>query len=313
MRAEVSAPFYIIGLPGPVLRDAHIGSGVCIRQLEAEWIDEVRTQCPKVEAREQLESQHYTHRLCIEVPIEGDAMDYENEVTNDEKQPILRAIALSRIVKPTAIAYDNVWIKSVYSDSGEGKHYGEPEINAYSVAYVSATEIWNILTDEDASLMAQLWDSLLHFLDNEPTYRRIVRALKYYELAHAIYFTELSHPVFHAALESMICTSRPNNKDQVTQRLPRLVPFVTPQQAGDIYRTCCDFKHAAQALRQTQTASGALAPSDQRRLDATILLRQAVRELLLETLRNRTFADMVADPTLLKQTHQVHDRKGRLV
>jgi hypothetical protein len=125
----------------------------------------------------------------------------------------------------------------------------------------------------------------------------------------------LSHVIVHAALESMICVPKKQNEAQVTQRLRQLVSFpITPQQADDIYKTCCDFKHAAAAMfKHAPTASGALTAGDQRRADAVVLLRRAVRDLLARALRDRTFADMLADPNLLKQRHPVYDKKGALV
>jgi hypothetical protein len=313
MRLEISALFYVIDPSEQAVQSAAIGNGIYIQKMNDEWIEAVKSQCPKVDAREQLERHPYTHRIFYEIPVQEPETYFSDKVTATEKQPLFQAIALSRIVKPTAIAYDNVWVKSFYLDSGEVEHYSEPHVGAYSVAYVSQPDVWNILRDEDVSLMAQLWDSLVYLLNNEPNYRRVVRALKYYELAHAIYFTELNHPIFHSALESLICTGHRNNQAQVTQRLPQLVSFVTSQQAEAIYSTCCDFKHAAQALQQVQTNTGRLMPSDQVRLDATILLRRVVRELLLEALRDRSFADLLSNPSLLRQRHQVFDRRGHLV
>lgn len=125
----------------------------------------------------------------------------------------------------------------------------------------------------------------------------------------------LSHMIVHAALESMICVPKKENKAQVTQRLPQLVSFpITPQQADDIYETCCDFKHEAAAMfAQEPTSTGVLTASDQRRADAVILLRRAVRDLLTKAFRDRAFADMLADPNLLRRQHPVYDRKGKLV
>jgi hypothetical protein len=132
-------------------------------------------------------------------------------------------------------------------------------------------------------------------------------------LAHAIYFADLRFPIIHAALESMICTTHKHNRAQVTQRLPQLVSFISTKQAEDIYLLCCDFKHAAQAMLQKSSGIGAIDSSDQRRLDSVNLLHKAVRQLLLDSLKDRNFADILADPDKLKQTHQVLDSKGRLV
>ena len=177
-------------------------------------------------------------------------------------------------------------------------------------------EDWNTITEADVNIMIELWPSMQFFLDdaNEPKYRRIVRAIKYNEFAYAIPFPELSHPIIHAALESMICVGRRHNKAQINQRLPQLVAFVTPQQAEDIYRTCCGFKHEAQAMIQHKPVStGMFKPSDQRRVDAVKLLRRAIRDLLIRAFRDRSFADVLSNPQLLRHTYPVFDRKGQLI
>lgn len=315
MRAEISALFH---LQPTLVEKSPIGSGVFIERLEPDWLDEVKAQCPKVAAREQIEwLRPYTHRFFFEVEAEEEAWEHLNLVKDDEKQPILQAISLSRIVKPTSIGYDSVWVKSFYNPSEATKHYSNQVINNLNVAFVvPGDEDSNTITEADAAIMAELWDALQFFLDdaNEPKYRRIVRAIKYHEMAYAIYFPEISHPTIHAAMESMICTGHRQNKAQVTQRLPQLVSFIDAQQAEDIYLTCCDFKHAAAAmLQQKLTSSGAFSPTDQRRVGAVILLRRAIRDLLTRALRDRTFSDILADPTLLRQKYPVYDKQGKLI
>lgn len=315
MRAEISALFPLQWVNGLPIEEAHIGSGVYLQSLEPSWLDEVRDQCPKVAAREQVESLgSYTHRFFYEVEAQESGFDIFNLPTHDEKQLILRAIILSRIVKPTSIAYDSVWVKS-FHHADRMIHRSEPILSGINLAFVIPTdEDWNTITEADAAVMAELWDAFQFFFDNELKYRRLVRAIWFNEMAHSIWLAEMSHPVVHSALESMICAGSRNNRDQVTQRLPRLVPFINTQQAEDIYLTCCGLKHGAEALlQQTPARSSAYSPSDQRRVDAVKLLRRAVRYLLTRALRDRTFADILADKNLLKQAYPVYNRQGKLV
>jgi hypothetical protein len=319
MRTEISALFGLQSAPKEPVASAHIGSGVYIQELESNWLDEVRVQCPKLEARERIEPlSPYTHRFFYELDRQEEPSGYSYLPTPDEKQLILRAILLSRIVNPTSIAYDGAWVRSCYQTSGKAAHYSEPILSGMNLAFVTPmAEDLNTITEADALVMAELWDSLQYFLDdgNEPQYRRIVRAIKYHEWAYSIWLAPLSHIIVHAALESMICTSSKENGAQVTQRLPALVSFpISPQQAKDIYRACCDFKHAAAMLfEQGRTAAGGLTPSDQRRADAVVLLRLAVRDLLTRAFRDRAFADVLAAPNLLRHQYPVHDRGGKLV
>ncbi len=162
--------------------------------------------------------------------------------------------------------------------------------------------------------MAELWDAFIFLFDNEYKYRRVVRAIKTHEIAYSLYFPEMGHTIMHAALESLICTSYRHNKAQVVQRLSQLVLFVNKDEAGDIYALCCGFKHAAEAILQHTTSVGkTLAKPDQRRVNAVILLRRAIRDLLIRALRDRSFADLLCDRNLLNQRYQVYDRKGNVL
>jgi hypothetical protein len=313
VRTEISSVFHLLGGRDEPVRNAYIGSGVYISKLDPDWIESVRIQCPRVRAREELERQTpYTHRFYYQP---DDPSREFWDVTGREQQPLLRAVSLSRLVKPTSIAYSNVWIRSSYKANEEVKHFSEPVIGAYSVAFGLREHELNTITESDAFEMASLWDSLSCFLDDryEPMYRRIVRALKRFELAHSIYFAELRYQLIHSALESMICTTHRFNKAQVTERLPQLVPFVTTQQAEDIYKLCGDLKHAAQAMLQNSAAEGPFSANDQVRIDCVRLLHEAVRHLLLRALKERAFADTLANVHVLSTTYRAFDFKGRLI
>jgi hypothetical protein len=314
VRAEVSALFNLKAVSDYPVLSAHIGSGVIIAKIDNAWLKEVKNQCPTIEAREQIEwNGLYTHRLYYAVASENSGLD--KEVTSDqEKQLILKAIVLSRLVKPTSIGYDSVWVKSFYRPDGTA-HYHNQVMNNLNVAFViPRDEDWNTITTEDAKSMSELWDSFNFLFDNELKYRRVVRAIKTNEIACSIYFPEMAHTIMHAALESIICTGYRNNRAQVTQRLPQLVTFVNQDTAADIYELCAGFKHSAEAmLQQPVSASGMFSPNDEKRVEAVKLLRRAIRDLLIRALKDRSFADLLADKMLLSQTHPVYDRNGKLV
>ena len=168
MQTEVSALVHLQWVNERPVENVHIGSGVFIKRLEAEWLDLVKSQCPKVEAREQIEFlPPYTHRFFYKSETEEQPSDHLNLTTHQEKQPILRAIVLSRLVKPTSIAYDSVWVKSFYHAEGRTSHYHNQVINNLNVAFLTeGAEDWNTITEADASVMADLWGALQFFLDD---------------------------------------------------------------------------------------------------------------------------------------------------
>jgi len=313
--AEISALFTLKWVTEHPVTKAYIGSGIFVEMLSEEWLRDVRNQCPRIQAREQIEwNGQYTHRFFSECKPEAKTSNDDLGVQK-EKELIRKAIVLSRLVKPTAIAYDSVWVTSRYSEK-EVKHYHHNQVmNNLNVAFViPGFEDWNTITTENAQQMGQLWDSFLFLFDNELRYRRVVRAIKTSEIACSVYFAEMCHTIMHAALESLICTHYRHNKAQVTQRLPQLVPFIRPDEAESIYKLCAGFKHAAEAMLQDPSSiSGNLAAGDQERVNAVRLLRQALRDLLVRALTDRAFADLLSDKDLLRRSYPVFDRKGKLL
>lgn len=313
MNIEVSALFHLQSVVDLPVGKAEIGGGLFIERLNDKWIADVKAQCPRVGTREELEPlSPYTHRFFYEI---RPSIDPQNAVTPQEKQLILWAITLSRIVKPTSVGYDSVWVKSFYPSLGTPTHHSDPTINNLNIAFViPGEEDWNTITEIDAKIIAEVWGSLWFFIDNELKYRRLIRAIRQNEWAYSIWFPEIAHPTIHSALESLICAGRPHKGAQVTQRLPALVPFVSTSQATDIYETCCDFKHAAAAmLKQGLTSSGAFTLDDQRRIDSVMILRKAVRHILMRCLQDRQLAEVLCNESLLKQRYPVYDKRGKLV
>lgn len=289
-----------------------LGDNVFIEQIPGEVRQEIIDQCPKARSREQLlpPGHTFTHRFFTQSPTGSSIGD----LSPDEKQPLIRAIALSRLVKPTAIGYDDTWVRTFYDIQGDQRHSAYVTLLNFNVAFVLPSEVTNTITMADVDEMAQLWPSLTHFLKQEPKYRRIVRACKQFELAHSIHFADIAYPIVHAALESLICTNWKHNRSQVVQRLPALVPFVTADEASTIYETCSDIKHAAAAMLQRGIQEdGSMTEGDSQRVEAANKLRMAVRHLLRRSLRDKAFAEVLATPSLLKKQYPVVDRRGRLL
>jgi hypothetical protein len=297
MRAELSTLFHLGGTEQPV-ESAGVGGGVRIERLDSYWISRVREQCPKVKAREILEHEpEYTHRFVR--PL-GDLEEMTDQTTGAEKQPLLQADVLSWIVKPTSIPYDNVWVRTYELDSGEVRHLSDFWVNGHSVVFVARDERDNTLTDADIARMTAVWDFYTYILDdtNEPRFRRLVRALKFFALARSIYFANLNHQIFHSALESLIYFGGKENGAQIRKRLPLLLPsMITEQQASSIYDLHNALKHEAQGMVEAQFATSEL-------------LQKCLRALLWRALDDQSFAEMVCDHDLMKQHYPVQTGQG---
>jgi len=65
-------------------------------------------------------------------------------------------------------------------------------------------------------------------------------------------------------------------------------------------------------LQEARDSAEALTSSDQRRVNSVILLRRAIRHLLMKSLQERSFADILADRELVRQHYPVY-KDGNLI
>ena len=85
MRTEISAIFTLQSASEMAVENAYIGSGVYIQRLESDWLHGLRTQCPKLEAREQIEPlRPYTHRIFYKLDREEQQSTYSYRPSADE-------------------------------------------------------------------------------------------------------------------------------------------------------------------------------------------------------------------------------------
>src|SRR5205807_2690467 len=131
-------------------------------------------------------------------------------------------------------------------------------VGPYIRAYTAPAHSKLTITPDDADRMKELWANFQYLFDNEEKYRRLVRALKYFDAGYHLWNSEFRHMVFCAALESLICTQQDFIKAQFVQRLPRLLPKeITEKKALTIYSLLDDFKHrAAPWLIATSASTG---------------------------------------------------------
>lgn len=317
MRAEISCLFHL-EYHDDVVKEAHIGSGVYLQEiLSNNWRDNLLTDMSAndaltetgdwrylVKARQKLDWGPYTHRFYISLE---DVTGSADSRIKEAKQLIMRSIVLSRIVHPTPIALGGTWIKTMYEDSGQSYHLPEIGVGFYSMAYVSPRSD-KTLTQGDAVRMAELWEPLQHIHANEEKYRRMIRALKFFDGGYHIWNAEFRHIVFHSALAALICTSRDSIKAQIVQRLPRLVEEITERQALTIYNLYEDIKYAATPLQlktvnsevlarddEDRSAEAELVADNEERLNAVSWLERSLRLLLERAIADQSFADLLSD------------------
>lgn len=310
MKVEISALFGM-DYSDDMVRDIHIGDGVHLQEIKLNRTVEQLAQRVKesnekahraLVVREEHEWHRYTHRFFVSV--NGASSLHGSEVSL-AKQLIMRAIVLSRIVKPMPIPLHPTLIYAVHNDSGEVEFSAEINVGFYSTAYVVRQKRKQSISQGEAELMAKYWPASQHIYDNRDKYRRIYRSLMTFNDAYHIRPSNISHVILHAALESLICTSPFNNKRQVTKRLPQLVSGVTEDQAVDIYEFCCDVKHAAAPGLLYSKGVREMDPRDRQRYEAVERLETSLRALFIRALEDRSFAEEMEDKTVLAQKYPI--------
>jgi hypothetical protein len=310
MKVEISALFGM-DYSDDMVRDIHVGDGVHLQEIKLNGNIHALFQKVKssnendhraLAVREKHEWHRYTHRFFISV---DETSSLDSEEVSQAKQLVMRAIVLSRIVKPMPIPLHPTVIYAVHNDSGEAEYSAEINMGFYSTAYLARQKRKQSISQGEAELMAKYWPASQHIYDNRDKYRRIYRSLMTFNDAYHIRPSNISHVILHAALESLICTSPFNNKRQVTKRLPQLVQGVTEDQAVDIYDFCCDVKHAAAPGLLYSKGVREMDPRDGRRYEAVERLETSLRALFIRALEDRSFAEELEDKKVLAQRYPV--------
>lgn len=277
-----------------------IGDSIRLEEvLKADWWKEVKQKDKRVAAKVELAG-GYTHRFVV--TLGGIRFSPNGEALEDAKQQIIRTIVLSRIVRPTSIASGGLWISTEYLDSGESEHFPSTNDGEFGRAYLLRETDESTLTDKDLNTIADLWPAMERLFQDVPRYQRVVRALKFFDAGFHLWYGEFRHLIFHAALESMICTKRHGNRQQVVKRLTALVPSITEPQAIEIYERCCDIKHAAASFPYAPPSN---AFASDRTYEPLNRLEIALRELLMRVLCEEDFAKLIADPAALDKAHPI--------
>jgi len=291
-----------------IVSDTHIGDGVYLQDLVVndkveELFQQVKSQNPedykRLLCRQSLEvtALRYTHRFYIS--FDAVSSSHRDKVRH-ARELIMRAIVLSRIVKPLPIPSHPTTILTT-----DGESQLEIQIGFYGTAYVVRRPFQETITHADIDLIAKLWPASQYFYDNRRQYQRLFRALITYNDAYHIPLSHVRHVVLHSALETLICASHRNNKNQVVYRLPQLVDEITQEQATEIYDLCADVKHTAAPALLDSENSRELDKRNSKRYEATRCLDESLRKLFIRALDDRSFARELEDKSILETKYHV--------
>jgi hypothetical protein len=290
--------------------DQPVGSGIAIQEIIKSGIRVELFRKVEKQSKDDLtkllfrqEKEHwpigYTHRFFVEF----DATSKSDHSFRRVEQQVLRAIALSRIIKPLPISIN----PTIVLESANRIELFLT-VDFYGTAYVLRPDYYpETLTTADVDQMEEHWPAFEKVFDGRKTkFRRLHRAIMTFNDAHHIAPVEIRHVVMHSAMETLVCTSRLNNKNQVVKRLPKLVDgLVTEAEIGAAYDFCSGVKHAAEPSLLKSDHISEMHPDDALRLKSARDLDIALRRLFMKALDDFNFASLLEDKVRLENEFPV--------
>jgi hypothetical protein len=153
--------------------------------------------------------------------------------------------------------------------------------------------------------MASFWTASQDIYDNRKHFKRMHRALVAFNDAFHIFPSHWKHIVLHAALETLICTTRRNKRNQIVRRLPQLIKGINEDQVEAIYEFCIDVKHDAAPGLLYSKSPRQMDPRDLERYKAAGWLEESLRQLFIKALEDKAFAEELEDKNVLEAKYPV--------
>lgn len=268
------------------VEDELLGGGVRVIHLPEGIREKIYEQNSFAVAKWDLFASGYDHAI-VNV--------YEPARKSDEEaeQEIIRAIFALRIIQPSSVGLHLVISGQ---ESPEGTIFSlQSRFGIHSMTYVCNRDINTFITRQDIRKARPLWPNIQEVCQRWQFHRRIMQAIRYYEIGCANYNGEIRHILFHSSLECLICTCRDYLGQQVRQRVMAICPGVTLADVKDIIDMRGGLVHSGAIV---QVAKG-------REEELIQKLDRIVRACLYHALADRESVEIFSDVVRLKKAFPV--------
>lgn len=148
--------------------------------------------------------------------------DPSNKTDDEAEQEIVRAMVILRIMQPYASG-----LHLVLTAEGEPENMvfrGVSRVGIGTNTYVCASDVSVSLNREHIRKARVMWPNIQTVCQRWQEHRRILRALRFFEIACSNFDGGIRHILFHSALETLVCTCRDYNTQQIRQRVLAICP-----------------------------------------------------------------------------------------
>ena len=190
--------------------DELVGDGVRIIRISDELRQIILKQNNKQIAEWDLTHGGYDHALV-------NAYDPREKSDDEAEQEIVRAAVILKIIQPFTFGLHLV---ITAEGSKQSPIYdARSRVGIGTMTYVCASDVNMFLSRDDVRKARVMWPNIQVVCQQFQNHRRILRALRFFEIACSNYDGGIRHILFHSGLETLVCTHRDYLNQQVRQRV----------------------------------------------------------------------------------------------
>jgi hypothetical protein len=218
-----------------------------------------------------------------------------SERDDDEaEQEIVRAIVILKIIQPFSSSLHLVL--TAEGEPGEMRFMGHSRVGIGTKTYVCASDsdVW--ITRDHVRKARLMWPNIQIVCQQWKEHRRILRALRFFEIAFSNFDGGIRHILFHSSLETLLCTCKDYNTQQIRQRVLAICSHgVTKEDVRDITDMRAGLVH-----------SGAIVEKAKGREEELIQkLERILRACLYHVLSDSDCVELFSDDEKLKKAFPV--------
>ncbi len=206
--------------------DELVGDGVRIIRVSDALREKILKQNNKQIAEWDLTHGGYDHALV-------NVYDPREKSDDEAEQEIVRASIIIKIIQPYS---SGLHLVVTAEGSPEQPVYdARSRVGIGTTTYVCASDVGVYVTRDHIRKARALWPNIQTVCQQFQNHRRILRALRFFEIACSNYDGGIRHVLFHSGLETLLCTNRDYLGQQVRQRVSAICgPKVTKEDIRDI-------------------------------------------------------------------------------
>ena len=275
--------------------DELVGDGVRVIRLSKKTKEEIYRQNTQQVVNWDLLYGGYNHAIV-------NRYDADSKSDDEAEQEIVRASIIIKIIQPYS---SGLHIVVMAEGSAESPRFNaQNRVGIGTNSYICASDVGKFLTREDIRKARVMWPQIQTVCQQFSTHRRILRAMRFFEIACSNFDGGIRHILFHSGLETLLCTHKEYLHQQLRQRVQAICgEKITNKNVRDITN-----------MRGSLAHSGAIAEEAKGREEELIQkLERMLRATLYHVLSDAESVAIFSDDEGLKNAFPVQVKKANRV